>query len=147
MTSSALPDPAIQSEFYSGVPAKRFFAWLFDLIFVAALTAILATLPFFVGWFFLPVIFFVANIAYRIATISARSATWGMRLFNIELRNHEGQRFDGGQAIAHTALYLVANAFFLPQIISLFLMILSERGQGLHDMLLGSAMINSPTRF
>lgn len=147
MNFTALPDPVTQSEFYDGVAIKRFLAWIVDVFVVVLMTAVIATLPFFVGWFFFPLLFLLINFIYRLASISSRSATWGMRLMNIELRNKDGAHLDTSEALLHTAGYMVASSFFLPQVISVVLMLVSERGQGLHDMLCGTTAIRKPSRY
>lgn len=147
MSFSALPDPETQSEFYSGVAFKRLIAWMIDVLVVFLMTAVLATLPLFVGWFFFPLLFLVINFIYRLASISSRSATWGMRIMNIELRNKDGAHLETSEALLHTAAYLVASSFFLPQVISMILMLVSERGQGLHDMLCGTTAIRKPSQY
>lgn len=147
MTQTHLPDPQTQSEFYAGVPLKRFLAWLVDIVLIGFFTAIVATLPLFIGWFFFPLIFVVLSFLYRVATITSGSATWGMRLFNIELRNREGQPLEGGEAVMHTLGYMIASAFFLPQVISVLMVLLSPRAQALHDHLCGTAAITKPRRY
>lgn len=146
MTDTQLPDPVTQAAFYEGVPTKRFLAWVVDIVVIGLMSAVLATLPFFIGWFFYPLIFIVLSFIYRVTTISSGSATWGMRLFNIELRNREGQPLESSEALLHSAAYMVASGFFLPQLISVVLMLVSERKQGLHDFLCGTAAINKPSR-
>lgn len=141
---SGLPDPMTQPGFYDGVLLKRVFAWIVDVIAITAICLVIGVLGFFVPLFFWPVLFLTVSLLYRIITISGRSATWGMRLVGIEFRNVRGHRFDGGEAALHTVLYLVSMAMFLPQLISWGSMILTARGQGLHDLLMGSAAINSP---
>lgn len=147
MSDTFLPDPIDQAEFYAGVPVKRLLAWIIDTILIGSVAAVLATLPLFIGWFFYPFIFLVVSFLYRSATISSRSATWGMRLMNIELRGRTGQPLEGSEAMMHTGAYLLASAFFLPQLISVLLMITSPRHQSLHDHLVGSAAINKPSRY
>ena len=147
MTDTHLPDPVTQSEFYAGIPAKRLLAWIVDVCLIGVMTAIVATLPLFIGWFFFPLIFLVLSFIYRVSTITSGSATWGMRLFNIELRNREGQPLDGSEAVLHTLGYMVAAAFFLPQLASLAMIAVSPKCQALHDHLCGTAAINKPQRY
>lgn len=139
---SALPDPETSPAFYDGVAIKRALAWFVDIAAIALVSAVLASLPFFLGWFIFPLIFIVVNFFYRVTTIASASATPGMQLFNIEFRNHKGEHLDGSTATLHTLTYFVANAFFIPQIISLFLMVGTPRGQGLHDMFVGTVALN-----
>ncbi len=139
---SALPDPQTSPGFYDGVAIKRGLAWFVDTLAVAVISAALATLPLFIGWFFFPLIFLVVNVVYRIGTIASSSATPGMKLFNIEFRTHEGQQLDGSLATLHTITYLIATASVILQLISIGLMLGSARGQSLHDMLTGVVAMN-----
>ncbi|PTX55954.1 putative RDD family membrane protein YckC [Litoreibacter ponti] len=146
MSYDALPDPATDPAFYDGVVLKRLLAWVVDTLLISVIAVVIASLPLFLLWFIFPAVFLVVSLIYRIGTIKAYSATPGMRLFNIELRTYQGSPLDGGEATLHTIGYLVASAFFIPQIISLLMMMLGERGQGLHDMFVGVVAINSPGR-
>lgn len=147
MSSNALPDPDTQPEFYSGVPTKRLIAWVFDMVLVMVISAVLATIPIFIGWFFFPFIVLAVSFVYRAGMIANASATFGMQLCNIELRNRHGERFDSSEAVLHTIAFLACSAFFLPQLVSVILMLMTGRGQGLHDMFLGSAAINRASRY
>ena len=63
--SSALPDPDYDHAFYDGVPAKRLFAWLIDVVFVFAISFVLGLLTLSVLWWIWPVTFIVVNFLYR----------------------------------------------------------------------------------
>jgi len=138
----ALPDPIAQPEFYAGVVTKRFLAWVIDsvIILTFCLLALIATLG--IGFFFLPALMLVVGLAYRMATLARGSATWGMAVMAIELRRHDGTRFDTLTAALHTLGYSASVAFVIPQVISVILMMVGERGQGLSDAVLGTAMVN-----
>jgi len=142
--SSALPDPDYDHAFYDGVPAKRLFAWLIDVVFVFAISFVLGLLTLSVLWWIWPVTFIVVNFLYRAGSIAAWSATPGMRVMNLELRNAMGGRFNGGEAMLHTLAYMVATGFVILQLISIVMMAMGARHQGLHDLLIGSAAINRP---
>lgn len=139
---TATPDPFAQPDFYKDVPLKRLLAWGVDA--VLTFLACLAILPFtaFTGLFFFPVLFLVVGFIYRMITLANGSATWGMRLFAIELRQSTGARLDAGSAFAHTLGYTVSWAMFPLQLISMMLMATTERGQGLSDHALGTVMVN-----
>ena len=137
-----LPDPAFQPEFYRDVPAKRLVAWVIDTLIVALLTALVVPFTAFLALLFLPLLFLVVNFLYRWATLSARSATWGMRFVALEFRRLDGRRFDPGTAFAHTLVYTVSVAMVLPQLVSVVLMATGARAQGLGDRLLGTAALN-----
>jgi uncharacterized RDD family membrane protein YckC len=96
----------------------------------------------FIGLFFFPVLAMLIGFAYRTLTIASSSATWGMRMMSIELRDARGERFDFGQALVHTLGYSFSFAFVLIQFVSVILMLGSARGQSLIDLALGSVMIN-----
>ena len=141
---SQLPDPEFQAEFYRDVAVKRALAWVVDTILVALLTALVVPFTAFVALFFLPVLFLTLNFVYRWVTITTRSATWGMRLVSIEFRRFDGEHFDTITAFLHTLGYTVSAAMVLPQLVSIGFMLMTPRGQGLSDMILGTVAINRP---
>ena len=139
---SALPDPQSHPEFYDDVMVKRFVAWLVDSVLVWGLWVVLSVLTLGLLIWLLP-FFAVLDFVYRASTLSRRSATWGMRLAGIELRDRRGEPLDGGQAFAHTAGYMFSMVMFFPvQIASIVMMAISDRRQSLTDMMLGTAAIN-----
>lgn len=141
---TALPDPIHDADFYRNVPAKRLFAWVVDMALIVALTLLAIPLTAFVGLFFLPALWLAISFLYRWATLAGGSATWGMRLAAIEIRDRDGARLDGTTAFLHTLIYSVAMATFLVQLVSVVLILASERGQSLGDHLLGTVAINRP---
>jgi uncharacterized RDD family membrane protein YckC len=141
---SVLPDPDHDHAFYDGVPAKRLFAWVVDVILVTAVTFLLGAVTLSLLWWFWPIVYIAVAFLYRAGTISSGSATLGMRLMNIELRGPTGARFSGGEAMLHTLAYLVCSGFVVLQLISIAMMGFGARHQGLHDLLLGSVAINRP---
>lgn len=136
------PDPIRSPAFYSGVPVKRLIAWVIDTAISVVLALLVLPFTAFVGVFFFPVLVILVGFAYRTLTISSQSATWGMRMMAIELRDSRGERFDFSQAIVHTAGYALSISMVLVQLISVLLMAGSAKGQGLTDLALGSVMIN-----
>lgn len=137
-----LPDPMVQPEFYDSVPIKRGLAWVIDAALILALVVPIVVMTLFIALWFLPLLFFVVGFVYRVATITGGSATWGMRLMSIEFRDRRGEHFDASQAFMHTLGYTVSMSIFPLQLISVAMMFLTERGQGLTDMLLGTVAIN-----
>lgn len=144
--STALPDPDYDRAFYDGVPAKRLFAWVIDVVLVTLITFLLGIVTLSALWWIWPLTFILVNFLYRAGTIAAGSATLGMRLMNIELRGATGARLSGGEAVLHTLAYMVATGFVILQVISIVMMAFGARHQGLHDLILGSAAINRPHR-
>jgi len=142
--TSGLPDPEFQPGFYDGVTLKRVLAWVLDTAVIGTLTVLFGFATLFVGFFFFPVVFLALSVVYRITAIAAKSATPGMRVVGIEFRNREGHQLTPGEAALHTIFYLISLTFFLPQVISWGMMLMTQRRQGLHDVLLGTAAINRP---
>ncbi len=141
---SRLPDPSYDPVFYDGVPAKRLFAWLIDVLLISIVTLILGLVTFTLLLWIWPIVYLTVSFLYRSLTIAAGSATLGMRLMNIELRGPTGQRLSGTEAALHTLAYLIASGFVIVQLVSVFLMATGARHQGLHDLFLGTAAINRP---
>lgn len=142
--ATALPDPAFRPEFYTDTGVKRIIAWVIDTAVIIGM--ILIVLPFtgFLGIFFLPILYLVIGFAYRVWTLSRRSATLGMRLMAIEFRDSRGDPFDLTHAVLHTLGFTITASMILPHLASITLMALTPRGQGLSDLVLGTAAINRP---
>lgn len=136
------PDPDMQPQFYEGVPTKRLLAWVVDTVIIAGLTLLTIPFTFFISLFFLPLVFVMLGFAYRMITLSRGSATWGMRLMAIELRDSGDEPLDQSQAFLHTMGYTISIMIAPLQLISVVLMLSSERRQGLTDMVLGTVALN-----
>lgn len=137
-----LPDPVTQAEFYADVTLKRLFAWLIDVVLIAAICVLISLLTFGIGFFLWGLIYLAVSFVYRVTTLSNASATLGMRLTAIELRTHRGERFDRTTAALHTLGYFVSMSTFVVQLISIVMMCTTPRGQSLVDMMLGTAAVN-----
>lgn len=145
--SFTLPDPETQPTFYADVPAKRFIAWVIDMVLIAILCALILPFTAFTGIFFFPFLMLITGFIYRVLTLAGGSATWGMRVVGIELRAQTGDRFDFGAALLHTIGYSISFAVPLLQLLSIILMLASRKKQGLTDHLMGSVAINRAARF
>ena len=141
-----LPDPITQSAFYENVPAKRLFAWVLDAVIILGICLIVLPFTGFLGIFFWPLMWLVIGFAYHTISIANGSATWGMRLVSIELRNRTGARLDLTEAALHTLGYTISIGIFLLQAVSIVLMCASMRGQSLTDHVLGTVMLNKQAR-
>ncbi len=141
---NGLPDPDHDADFYARVPTKRALAWLVDVTLVLIASLLIVPFTAFTALFFFPVLMLVIGFLYRWFTIAARSATWGMRLMGIELRDLNGDRLNSTTAMLHTLGYTVSVVTAPLQLISIGMMALTPRGQGLSDMLLGTTAINKP---
>lgn len=142
---SALPDPFQQPEFYAGVLPKRAIAWIMDVILITVLSFIAGILTLSLAWFLWPITFVVIGFLYRTATLASGSATWGMRLMGIELRDIAGERFTGMTSLIHVVGYYASMAFVLPAVASIAAMFITDKRQSLVDLILGTAAINRPS--
>lgn len=140
-----LPDPATMPAFYEGVLIKRAAAWGIDVVLIGLLCVVVLPFTAFTGLFFFPFLMLVVGFIYRWLTISNKSATWGMRMMGLELRDRDGLRLQSGTALAHTMGYSVSVAVAPLQLLSVLMMIVTERKQGLTDHLLGTAALNRPS--
>ena len=139
---SAIPDPHAQPDFYKDVPLKRLLAWVIDACITLLACVIILPFTAFTGIFFFPLLFLLVGFAYRFVTIANNSATWGMRVFAIELRQADGAHMSPASAFAHTLGYTLSWSIPVFQLISMLMMAATERGQGLSDHVLGTVMIN-----
>lgn len=144
MTHSALPDPTYDAAYYEGVLPKRFFAWVIDAGLMLATMVILSIFTAGIAFFLWVPVHFVVSFLYRWSTIRARSATFGMRVMNIELRGQTGARLTSAEAAVHTGSYLMLVVFFVVQLISIGLMLARPLNRGIPDEIVGSVMINKP---
>ena len=141
---TGLPEPDFQAEFYDGVVAKRFFAWIIDMIVVAILTTVAVVGTLFLAVFILLLVWLSIDAVYRTVTLANGSATPGMRVMGLEMRDRSGRRFDLAHAGLHTLGYLMSMAIFPAQIVSIVRMMTGARRQGLTDLVIGTAAINRP---
>ena len=143
--ASGLPDPHAEAAFYDGVVVKRGLAWVVDVVLIHGATFVAGILTLTLVWWMWPLVAMGIGLIYRVATLTSRSATWGMRLMGIELRDARGARFDGPTAALHVLGYYASITFaLLPALASAVAMLVTERKQGLTDLVLGTAAINRP---
>lgn len=141
-----LADPLTQPQFYRDVAMKRLLAWGVDVLLVFLISLLIVPFTAFVALFFFFGLMAVVGFGYRVITLATGSATWGMRLMALEIRDASGARLDLGHAFLHTLGYTVSWTVAPLQLISIVLMATSNRGQGLTDMVLGTAAMNRKAR-
>jgi uncharacterized RDD family membrane protein YckC len=144
---AGMPDPAAVPAAYDGVLWRRTFGYLVDIccigvieIFVGIVVAVLSILSFGllspVLWF----LFGLVPLAYHTLLLSgSRSATFGMRLFDVELRSVTGERPGFLQALAQTALFYITVGATGSLI--LLVALLNRHKRTLHDMLAGTLVV------
>ena len=150
-TTATVPSPYEDEQFYAGVPLRRLAAFVIDVVIAGLLMAVIAVVglvvgffTFGLGWLVAFALLVSADFLYRWLTISADSATWGMALTGIELRDSRGERLDAGQALVHTVAYYATVMLGVPLILNLVVIFLSPHRRLIHDFLLGTVAINRP---
>lgn len=145
------PDPVTDPQFYQGVPLRRFVAFVIDtliigviLLTITILGTLLGFVTFGLGWVLIVPAFAVAGFVYRFTMIRERSATLGMLAAGIEIRGPDGERLGTVLAAMHTLFYYVT--IYLPVLMAagIAMMAFNPRRQLLHDLPLGTVVINRP---
>jgi uncharacterized RDD family membrane protein YckC len=113
------------------------------MILIAVLCTLILPFTAFTGIFFFPLMMIAVGFVYRWFTIAGGSSTWGMRLMGVGLRDHHGAPLSSGLALAHTFGYSVSVALPPLQLVSVVMMLVTARGQGLTDHILGTEAVNT----
>ena len=152
-------DPAAQPELFEGVLARRVVAFIIDLIilsipvmilgiFIAAATIAtlgLAAILFAVlSPLFWPLIVIWAICYYGFCFGSPASATLGMRVMDLEMRTWYGSPAYFVLGAVHAIVFWLTISFLTPLI--LLVGFFNERRRLLHDMIVGTVVINTAAR-
>lgn len=152
---SDMPDVASRPELYRGVLTKRFFAFLIDLmilslpvilvsIFIALFGFVTLGLGWALFWLVSPLSIVWALLYYGLSLGGPHSATVGMRTLGLEFRSWSGEPGYFLLGVAHAVLFWVSISLLTPFIVLVGLF--NGRRRLLHDLLLGTVMINTPVR-
>ena len=148
-------DPAANPELFEGVLARRCVAFLIDVVIIA-LPALLAALfilifgllTFGLGWmlFWLlwPGTVIWAICYYGLTFGGPASATIGMRTLELEMRTWYGAPAYFVLGAAHAIAYWLSVSFLTPFV--LLVAFFNHRRRLLHDMVVGTIVINNATR-
>ena len=148
-------DPVANPELFEGVLTRRLVAFVIDLI-VIALPLIAAALFIFVfgivtfglGWvlFWLlsPASVIWAVFYYGLTFGSAASATLGMRAMELEMRTWYGAPAYFLLGAVHAIVYWISVSVLTPFV--LLVGLFNSRRRLLHDVLVGTVVINNPAR-
>lgn len=142
-------DAEVHPELFDEILSKRLLAFAIDAIIVIIATVpaflavlVLGVLTFGLGWLLFPFVFAFVALGYLALTLGGReSATIGMRSAGIEMRTLGGERMYPLLAVLEGLLFWVLVGFLTPLVLIVGLM--SNRKRLLHDMLLGTIMLNS----
>jgi uncharacterized RDD family membrane protein YckC len=148
-------DPWTQPELFRGVLTRRLFAFLIDLVvlsvpvilgylFIAVFGLITLGLGWALFWLAWPASVIWAVIYYGASLGGPYSATIGMRLMDLEMRTSYGAPSYFVLGAMHAILFWVSMSFLTPLVLVVGLF--NSRGRLLHDIVLGTVVINSSVR-
>jgi len=148
-------DPDSQPELFRGVLTRRVFAFLIDLvvlsvpvilgyIFIAVFGVITLGLGWMLFWLAWPATIVWAIVYYGASIGGPHSATMGMRAMDLELRTWYGAPGYFVLGACHAVLYWVSISFLTPLV--LLVGLFNGRRRLLHDIILGTVVINSSVR-
>ena len=148
-------DPYLQPELFRGVLTRRFFAFLIDLVvlsvpvilgylFIAVFGLITLGLGWTLFWLAWPASVVWAIVYYGASLGGPHSATVGMRVMDLELRTWYGAPGYFVLGATHAVLFWVSISFLTPLVVLVGLF--NGRRRLLHDVILGTVIINSSVR-
>jgi uncharacterized RDD family membrane protein YckC len=148
-------DPWAEPELFRGVLTRRVFAFLIDLIvlsipvilavmFIAVFGLITLGLGWVLFWLVSPAAVIWAVIYYGASLGGPHSATLGMRVMDLELRTWYGAPGYFVLGAMHAVLFWISISFLTPLV--LLVGLFNARRRLLHDVVLGTVVINSSVR-
>jgi uncharacterized RDD family membrane protein YckC len=148
-------NPVQNPELFEGVLARRCMAFLIDVaiitlpvIFAAIFIFIFGLVTLGLGWalFWLlsPAAVIWAVVYYGLTFGSPASATVGMRAMDLEMRTWYGAPAYFVLGAVHAIVYWISVSFLTPLIVLVALF--NDRRRLLHDMLVGTVVINNASR-
>ena len=148
-------DPATNPELFEGVLARRVVAFAVDFLIIASPVVLVAMFIFVFGivtlglgfalYYLLPPAAVVWALAYFGLTLGGpRSATIGMRVMDLEMRTWYGAPSYFVLGAIHALAFWFSVSFFTPFV--LLVAFFNERRRLLHDIVLGTVVINNSVR-
>jgi uncharacterized RDD family membrane protein YckC len=148
-------DRDLQPELFRGLLTRRVFAFLIDLvvlsvpvilgyIFIFVFGIVTLGLGFILFWLAWPATIVWAIVYYGASIGGPHSATMGMRAMDLELRTWYGAPGYFVLGACHAVLYWVSISFLTPLV--LLVGLFNGRRRLLHDIILGTVVINSSVR-
>jgi uncharacterized RDD family membrane protein YckC len=148
-------DPVTNPEFFDGVLARRVVAFIIDFVIIAVPVAVAAV---FIGVFtivtlglgiilfsvLIPAAVLWAIVYFGLTLGSPASATVGMRVMDLEMRTWYGAPAYFVLGAVHAIVFWFTISMLTPFI--LLVCFFNERRRLLHDMLLGTVIINNERR-
>jgi uncharacterized RDD family membrane protein YckC len=148
-------DPIVNPELFEGVLARRCIAFLIDVTIITVPVLFAAVFIFIFGlvtlglgwalyWLLSPGAVIWAIAYYGFTFGSPASATIGMRVMDLEMRTWYGAPAYFVLGAVHAIVYWVTVSFLTPFI--LLIAFFNERKRLLHDILVGTVVINNSSR-
>jgi uncharacterized RDD family membrane protein YckC len=148
-------DPLSQPELFRGVLTRRVVAFLIDLvvlsipvifavIFIAVFGVITLGLGWVLFWLVSPASVIWALIYYGASLGGPHSATLGMRMMDLQMRTWYGAPSYFVLGAMHAVAFWVSVSFLTPLV--LLVGLFNGRRRMLHDIVLGTVIINSSVR-
>src|ERR1700735_2513355 len=148
-------DPDLEPELFRGVLTRRVFAFLIDLvvlsvpvifgyIFIAVFGLITLGLGWVLFWLAWPASVVWAVVYYGASLGGPHSATVGMRVMDLELRTFYGAPGYFVLGAMHAVLFYISISVLSPLV--LLVGLFNGRRRLLHDIVLGTVIINSSVR-
>ena len=148
-------DPWTQPELFRGVLTRRVFAFLIDLVvlsipvilacmFIAVFGVVTLGLGWALFWLVSPASVIWALIYYGASLGGPHSATPGMRVMDLELRTWYGAPGYFVLGAMHAVLFWISVSMLTPLV--LLIGLFNGRRRLLHDIILGTVVINSSVR-
>jgi uncharacterized RDD family membrane protein YckC len=148
-------DPVANPELFEGVLARRLMAFFIDLaiialpvvaaaIFILLFGLVTFGLGWMLFWLLSPASIVWALLYYGLSMGSPASATIGMRAVELEIRTWYGAPAYFVLGAVHAVVYWVSVSVLTPLI--LLVGLFDGRRRLLHDMLVGTVLINNPAR-
>lgn len=148
-------DPATSPELFDGVLARRIVAFIIDLIILAVPIVLLSMFIFVIGVVTLgfgfilyallsPIMVLWALFYYGITLGSPRSATLGMRVMDLEMRTWYGAPAYFVLGAVHASVFWITVSVLTPFV--LLVCLFNDRRRCLHDILVGTIVINNEAR-
>ena len=148
-------DPATQPELFDGVLARRVVAFIVDFVIISIPVVLAAMFIFAFGivtlglgfalYWLLPSATVIWAIVYFGVTLGGpASATLGMRVMDLEMRTWYGAPAYFVLGAVHAIAFWFTVSFFTPFV--LLVAFFNERSRLLHDIMLGTVIINNAAR-
>jgi uncharacterized RDD family membrane protein YckC len=148
-------DPYLHPELFRGVLTRRVFAFLIDVVvlaipvilaclFIAVFGVVTLGLGWVLFWLVSPASIVWALVYFGSSLGGPHSATLGMRVMDLEMRTWYGAPAYFVLGAMHAVLFWVSISFLTPLV--LLVGLFNGRRRLLHDILLGTVVINSSVR-